>query len=198
MVNALKATQAPSPPPEIAKGDNFSGEGTHDIGGEDCMQKLRAGFLNFRQSMFLKDKMLFDELSRHQTPKVMLIGCCDSRVSPTNLLSLKPGMAFIMRNIANLVPPWERQGSYHGTSAALEYAVKHLKVEHIVVMGHRNCGGIRALMSQRLSSTQSNHGIKTTDFIEDWMDIAAPARARTLEKCAGMDLDEQCRFCEKV
>ncbi len=105
----------------------------------------------------------FSALAQTQTPSVMVIACCDSRVDPCMLLGAGPGEIFMVRNIANLVPPFERQGAFHGTSAALEYAVRFLKVRHIVVLGHRKCGGIAALMQRGNSKEISN------DFIDQWM-----------------------------
>jgi carbonic anhydrase len=120
---------------------------------------------------------------------VMVIACCDSRVCPTLLMGLEPGEVFTMRNVANLIPPYEREGRYHGTSAALEFAVTGLQVEHIIVLGHKNCGGIRALM------TRSDF---SSDFIGSWMKIALPAKDHTLELLHNHPLEEQCSYCERV
>jgi carbonic anhydrase len=99
--------------------------------------------------------------------------------------------SFSCSNIANLVPPFERQGTFHGTSAALEYAVCALKVEHIVVMGHQKCGGIRALM-ERGKEVQARN-----DFIDNWMEIASAACERTRLDAGQMDLAQQCAYCER-
>jgi carbonic anhydrase len=121
----------------------------------------------------------------------MVIACSDSRVDPATILGLQPGEAFVVRNVANLVPAWEPKGGYPSVSSALEYAVKHLKVEHIVVIGHRLCGGIKALVT-------TEEGAGSHDFIESWLEIGQPARAATKAVCAADDVDEQCKFCEKV
>jgi carbonic anhydrase len=138
---------------------------------------------------------LFEPLKDGQTPKVLMIACCDSRVSPDTILGAPPGEVFTVRNIANLIPPMEDAGGLHGTSAALEYAVLHLKVEHIIVKGHRACGGIKALMTMKEAPKTSDNGPKS--FIGDWMNIAAPAKSKTLTECKDKDLETQLRFCEK-
>jgi carbonic anhydrase len=103
----------------------------------------------------------------------MLIGCCDSRVSPEAIFDARPGELFVVRNVANLVPPYETNGQFHGTSAALEFAVQALGVKHIVVMGHARCGGIRSFAEKRAP-------LSSGDFIGKWMSIIASA-ADTLE-----------------
>lgn len=90
-----------------------------------------------------------------QRPKIALIACSDSRVDPAIVLQADPGDLFIVRNVANLVPPFERGGGYHGTSAALEFAVQHLQVGHLIVLGHAHCGGIRMLFQQHLQENES-------------------------------------------
>jgi carbonic anhydrase len=106
---------------------------------------------------------------------VMVIGCCDSRVSPEVIFDTSPGEIFVVRNVANLVPPYETGGEYHGTSAALEFAVQALKVKHIVVLGHASCGGIRAYADDRAP-------LSPGDFIGKWMSLIAPAAARVQPK----------------
>eukprot|EP00899_Mesostigma_viride_P027982 jgi/Mesvir1/8369/Mv12620-RA.1 len=157
----------------------------------DIIEEFQRNFASFKQEMFLRNTTLMKELSVRQTPKVMVIGCCDSRTSATMVMRAAPGQLFTVRNVANLVPTYERGGTYHGTSAALEYAVNHLKVEHIIVMGHRSCGGIRALMSREPDEPS------TTDFIDSWVQIAWPARQQTKAICGDLSFDKQCRYCEK-
>ena len=106
-----------------------------------------------------------------QRPEVMVIGCCDSRVSPEVIFDASPGELFVVRNVANLVPPYAPDGDYHGTSAALEFAVEALKVKHIVVLGHARCGGIQAF-------AESAAPLSRGDFIGKWMTIIAPAAQR--------------------
>jgi carbonic anhydrase len=123
------------------------------------------------------DNRLPVEISRFRTlaaagqqPAVMIIGCCDSRVSPEVIFDALPGELFVMRNVANLVPPYSPTGLTHGVSAALEFAVQGLKVKHIIVMGHSRCGGVRAFAENR-----GREG--TSDFIDSWMQLIAPAAA---------------------
>lgn len=98
-----------------------------------------------------------------QKPKIMVVSCCDSRVDPALILQCDPGDLFVVRNVANIIPPYERDGTYHGTSAALEFAVCFLKVEHLVLLGHSQCGGIQALLNKDTSNTN--------DFITNWVSI---------------------------
>lgn len=156
----------------------------------DPFEKIKLGFLAFKQQHFLKNPDKFNKLAAGQSPKFMVIACSDSRVCPSNTLGFQPGEAFVVRNVANMIPPWEENG-FPGTSAALEYAVLHLKVEHILVIGHSRCGGIKALMSM------PDEGPKATDFIESWIGIGKPARSRTKSFASALEFDKQCTHCEK-
>jgi carbonic anhydrase len=100
----------------------------------------------------------------------MVIGCCDSRVSPEVIFDAGPGELFVVRNVANVVPPYSPDGQYHGVSAALEFAVQALRVKHIVVLGHAQCGGVRAFV-------EDNAPLSPGDFIGKWMELIAPAAA---------------------
>ena len=111
------------------------------------IKKLIEGFQRFRAHHYERDGTPFQQLvSQGQSPKIMVIACCDSRVDPAIITDSDPGDLFVVRNVANLVPPFEQGGGYHGTSAALEFAVRCLNVQHVIVMGHEHCGGIRALL----------------------------------------------------
>ncbi len=127
-------------------------------------------FRNWRRSGFNEQRERFEQLAADgQTPDTMVIGCCDSRVQLTALLSAQPGELFVHRNIANLVPPCNFDNlSHHGTSATIEYAVKALKVRHIVVLGHSSCGGIR-YCDEMCSTLHTEEG-----FLKNWMDILRP------------------------
>ncbi len=103
-----------------------------------------------------------------QSPEIMVIGCCDSRVSPEVIFNARPGELFVVRNVANLVPPYTPDGAQRAVSAALEFAVQALKVKHIVVLGHAQCGGIRAF-------TEAGNPLSPGDFIGRWMELIAPA-----------------------
>lgn len=151
--------------------------------------KLVAGFRRFRDKYFSEDENGITSPFETQNPKTLIIGCSDSRVDPALISSAAPGDLFIVRNVANLVPPYETAATgRHGVSAAIEFAVVNLKVENIVILGHRRCGGIRALMS---GSQQ-----KQNSFVGMWMEIAERAKLKVLEKFAENDFETQCRECE--
>ncbi|KAG5087680.1 hypothetical protein JHK86_000292 [Glycine max] len=109
-------------------------------------ERIRTGFIHFKNEKFEKNPYLYGELAKGQSPKFMVFACSDSRVCPSHILDFQPGEAFMVRNIANMVPPYDKT-KYSGAGAAIEYAVLHLKVENIVVIGHSCCGGIKGLMS---------------------------------------------------
>ena len=108
-------------------------------------ENLLAGFKGFQKEYFEGDNRLYASMKNGQPAKTLMIACCDSRVDPAILTGCNPGDLFIVRNVANLIPPCGDDGHYHGTSAALEFAVNSLNVENIIIMGHANCGGINAL-----------------------------------------------------
>ncbi len=153
----------------------------------ESYKKLITGYRKFKES-HLKGADS-PALDIKQNPNALVISCCDSRVVPNFILGAAAGEIFSVRNIANLVPPYdERHSSYHGTSAALEYAVKFLKVENIIILGHTKCGGVEALV---------NGGIKNgTDFVGKWMEIAKPALLEAL-KHQNNDFAATCACCEK-
>jgi carbonic anhydrase len=126
---------------------------------------LISGYQTFTSQRLPTEQSRFRELSeRGQSPEVMVIGCCDSRVSPEVIFDASPGELFVVRNIANLVPVYQPDGGAHGVSAALEYAVQVLKVKHIVVLGHAQCGGIRAFVDNAAP-------LSPGDFIGRWMSM---------------------------
>ena len=128
---------------------------------------LIAGYKRFRSDAYVRQKARFDELaSEGQSPPVMIISCCDSRVDPATVFDTIPGQVFALRNVANLVPPYETGGGLHGVSAAIEFGVLGLGVRHIVVLGHAQCGGIKASLDQ-------GH---TGSFVDDWVAIISDAR----------------------
>ena len=137
-------------------------------------QQLIDGYKSFLQGRFTSERERYGALAEEgQSPEVLVIGCCDSRVSPEVIFDARPGELFVVRNVANLVPPYETNGQFHGTSAALEFAVQALAVKHIVILGHAGCGGIRSFAERRAP-------LSSGDFIGKWMSIIAPA-ADTLE-----------------
>ena len=142
-------------------------------------------FRRFKYRHFAPNIDHFAELAAYgQHPDVMIVSCCDSRVDPETIFSAMPGELFVVRNIANLVPPYETTGQYHGVSAALEFAALNLRVKHIVVLGHSGCGGILACLEQ--SATRQSEA----RFISNWMNILDEARTRILASAAGRSAAE--------
>ncbi len=136
---------------------------------------LRAGYRRFRENRLADEERRYRALAEGQHPRVMVIGCADSRVDPATIFSAAPGELFIIRNIAALVPPFEEKGTYHGTSAAVEYAVTVLKVEHIVVLGHGLCGGISAALADAKHQSIGH-------FIKPWVDMISEVRDELLAR----------------
>jgi len=129
--------------------------------------KLLAGYQRFRAGYLNENREKIKSLAEIQKPSYILITCCDARLEPSLIFDTEPGDLFVIRNVANLVPPFEETGSYHGTSAALQFAVTVLEVPNIVVLGHSRCGGIRSLVLDRGNMDQDS-------FISRWMSIVAP------------------------
>lgn len=133
-------------------------------------EHLLHGYEHFRDERLPRERDRMSEMARSgQKPETMVIACCDSRVSPEVIFDCGPGEIFVVRNVANLVPPYAPDDAYHGTSAALEFAVQALKVQHIVVMGHGRCGGVHAFASK------SSVALSPGDFIGKWMTLISPA-----------------------
>jgi len=144
------------------------------------MDGLLNGYARFRAGAWPERKRMFERLAeRGQAPRAMVIACADSRVDPGMIFDAGPGELFVVRNVANLVPPYAPDGAHHATSAALEFGVRVLRVSHLIVMGHGMCGGITALI----------HGApeQATDFLVPWINIAAKARERVLACDDGTD-----------
>ncbi|MBT5240584.1 MAG: carbonic anhydrase [Rhodospirillaceae bacterium] len=134
------------------------------------VENLRSGHKRYRDTRLPEYQPLFKKLAdRGQDPKALVIACSDSRVDPTLMFDQDPGDLFIVRNVANVVPPYEPKPGYHGTSAALEFAIKGLEVTDIIVMGHAQCGGVNALIE--MADGEPPVG----EFIGPWMSIAMPA-----------------------
>lgn len=155
------------------------------------LDRFITGFRSFQKDYFGQENSHFEPLKHGQKPKTMIIGCSDSRVDPAILTNCSPGDIFTVRNVANLVPPYEENGGLHGVSAALEFAVCHLEVEHIIVLGHSRCGGISALMA-------GDCGCKGGGFISRWMSIATSAREQVLAELPGKDPQLQQRAAEQA
>lgn len=156
------------------------------------IQELLQGYKNFHTANFTENpNPRYHKLAdQGQAPKVMIISCCDSRVDPTTITQAGPGELFVTRNVANLVPPCHlADGVEHGTVAGLEYAVCHLQVTDVVIMGHSLCGGIRALLDDI-------HPDEETTFIPDWLAIATEAREHVLKELPDRPIEEQATACE--
>lgn len=151
--------------------------------------KFIGGFERFQGKYFGHDRKLFDKLKHAQHPRVMVIACCDSRVDPAALTGAAPGDMFVVRNVANLVPPYAPGGNFASVPAALEFAVQSLEVEHVIVLGHAQCGGIHALMRGEESGGE---------FIGQWVSIARRARQRVLAELCDKPTGLQDRACEQA
>ncbi len=156
------------------------------------IDKLKQGFMEFRDGEFQEKAAVWEDLvKKGQQPNIAIVACSDSRIDPAIMLGTDSGEIFVIRNVANLVPPYDDAGGYHGTSAALEYAVQHLGVEHIIVLGHAYCGGIGSLFGP------NKDGEEGYNFIPPWMSIAEPAHRRVIATMPGANESEQTRACEK-
>lgn len=132
--------------------------------------KLLKGYTEFKDGRLANERERYRVLSEQgQKPETMIIACCDSRAAPETIFNTAPGEIFVVRNVANLVPPYKPDGEYHSTSAALEFAVQALKVKNVVVMGHGRCGGISAALGP------AKEPLSPGDFIGRWMDLLTPA-----------------------
>lgn len=150
-----------------------------------ALDKLLKGYRQFSEGYFSDKNPLHDQLAKAQNPEVLMISCCDSRVDPAIILQANPGDLFSIRNVSNIVPPCCDDEQHHGVSSALEFGTKFLKVKHILIMGHAQCGGIQALLAGDLGEQ---------DFISNWVSILDEAKAVAESK--GKTADEKQRICE--
>lgn len=154
-------------------------------------QQLIKGFQRFREQHFTHDDALYRQLvAEGQAPRILVVACCDARVDPAIVLDCAPGDLFVIRNVANLVPPSGTLSGHHGTSSALEYGVRNLGVQHIIVLGHAHCGGIRTLVE----SVGANN---PDSFIDDWMHLVEDARAEVAQNMPDAPLEERLHACEQ-
>jgi carbonic anhydrase len=154
-------------------------------------RSLVDGFQRFREKHYESNDSLYQQLVKEgQTPKTLIVACCDSRVDPALVLDCEPGDLFVIRNVANLVPPVEGRAGHHGTTAAIEYGVRILGVEHIIVLGHAHCGGITTLVKTGGASVAGS-------FIDDWMCLAEEVRSSVVSEMPNATLEEQIRECEQ-
>jgi carbonic anhydrase len=159
----------------------------------DEINWLLDGFRVFKRHHYAHSPEQFQRLKEGQSPKVAVVACCDSRVDPAIIMDTAPGDLFVIRNVANLVPPCESSGSgkYHGTSAALEFAVRGLEVSQLIVLGHFGCGGIRALVEGSPWVHREAH------FLAPWISMASDARDRALAEAGDVSREARLRICEK-
>jgi len=158
----------------------------------DFPADLLEGYQRFRGGRLPAEQARLRELAETgQRPAAMLIGCCDSRAAPETIFDAGPGQLFVLRNVANLVPPYEPDGGHHSTSAALEFAVQVLRVRHVVVMGHGRCGGIAAALDP------AGEPLSPGDFIGKWMGLLKPS-AEKIAGSDGMTPDERQMALERI
>lgn len=154
------------------------------------MKDLIEGYKSFRNEIMGEEKAAFEELiHKGQRPKVLVIACSDSRIDPALVLKCKPGDLFVIRNVANLVPTYEEDQSYHGTSAALQFAICNLSIQHIILFGHTQCGGMQALLEQ------SSEICKEKGFIAKWLELAKPAYERVSNDHQNEAFDKKVDLC---
>lgn len=152
---------------------------------------LFDGYTRFRRGRFRDEEARYRELAGGQDPETMVIACADSRVDPATIFAAAPGELFVVRNVAALVPPCAEASGYHGTSAALEFAVKEIGVKNIVVLGHGLCGGVAA-------SLAAADNQPTGAFIGPWVEMLAPERDRMLADRPDLDVAERQRWLEWI
>ena len=144
---------------------------------------LIEGYRRFRERGWGAQRERWAELAEGQSPRVMVIACSDSRVDPAQIFDARPGEIFVVRNVANLVPPFEPDSAYHGVSAALEFAVTQLEVEELVVMGHGFCGGCAAALTGQFDDAAHGAG----HFIAHWIDMLSGAREKIRARHPALD-----------
>jgi carbonic anhydrase len=161
------------------------------------LKKLLKGYEIFRDKYAHGEQSIMHHLSRNgQQPKTMVIACCDSRVDPALILQCNPGDLFVVRNVANIVPPYEKDEAHHGTSAALEFGICYLHVEHLVLLGHSQCSGIQALLKHDV--------LGQDDFITNWVTLiktkdikpkTASMKPKAVDECAKQSLHQSRQNC---
>lgn len=155
------------------------------------VDKLMQGYRHYRDDKYEKNRPLIEDLvSRGQHPEVAVVACSDSRVDPAILFQADPGDLFMVRNVANLVPPMEEEGTYHGTSAALEFAVLGLGVKHIIVLGHAHCGGIKLMMEPQPYDSAFK-------FVPAWVSMLNAAHRRVRATMSQAGDEARTRACEQ-
>lgn len=161
----------------------------------DNYEVLVDGYKEFRNEYIAKQHDAYRNWAvKGQSPKTLIIGCSDSRVNPTTLTHAALGEVFVVNNVANIVPPYEQGNHQHmSLGAAIQYAVLHIEVEHIIVMGHSGCGGIAALMADEDPDVCNGHD---DDYIKEWVSILNPAKEAVRANSENTPHEEQLRLCE--
>jgi len=149
------------------------------------LQDMIEGYRRFRETGWNRERERWSDLAEGQKPKVMVLACSDSRVDPTLIFDARPGQMFVVRNVANLAPPFETSHGYHGVSAALEFAVTQLEVEEVLVLGHGSCGGCAAALTGQFDEADHGEG----HFIAAWVDILKGAREKVRSSHSELDDD---------
>lgn len=159
-----------------------------------AVERLITGYRSFRHQGYAAQAERYRALAEQgQAPEVMIIACCDSRADPALIFDAAPGEFFIVRNVANLVPPFEPMGDYHGTSAALEFAVTGLEVRHVCVLGHARCGGIKACLDGAYAN-EDGAGY----FVSKWMSLAKGARGEVIRSHRNAPEEERLKALEQA
>ena len=153
------------------------------------MEKLFDGVKKFNKNKYKENKNLFGKLSDNQDPHTLFITCSDSRVIPNMLTTSKPGELFIIRNIANIVPPYDKSYEYLSTTSSIEYAVNVLKVRNIVICGHSNCGGCKALYMEEKP--------KNISHTKEWIELLKPLKSRVKKIQSNKTIDDKFKLVEK-
>jgi len=154
--------------------------------------KLIDGYRDFMHGQYDSERNRYSNLAKEgQKPEILVIACCDSRAAPETIFNAGPGELFVVRNVANLVPPYAPDGTFHATSAALEFAVQALRVKHIVVMGHGRCGGIKAALDP------DGKPLSPGDFIGKWMSMLTPL-ANQIQASTALTAGERQTALERV
>ncbi len=160
---------------------------------KNSLDKVLRGYQRFREKYALGDNSIMQYLSHYgQKPQVMVVSCCDSRVDPALILQCDPGDLFVVRNVANIIPPYEKDEAHHGTSAALEFGICFLKVKHLILLGHSQCGGIQALLTNAHNQPSQN------DFINNWVSLIKnedAAHCDNADEYAKLALNQSLQHC---
>lgn len=157
---------------------------------EKTFKDVLQGYHDFREKYVLGDNAIMQYLAYYgQAPQAMVVACCDSRVDPALILQCDPGDLFVVRNVANIIPPYEKDATHHGTSAALEFGVCYLHVKHLIILGHSQCGGINAMLKPE--------SLDQNDFIESWVSLIKPEQVDCyhVDDCARQALIKSYQNC---